>query len=82
MGQFQDDRIAQEWQRIVEFDDRTSPEEYPDHALLTFDEFRDAVRRVSFGPEGDNHHNAAECPYCSPREPGVLDLDPALAGGR
>lgn len=23
-------------------------------------------RDFQFAPEGDNHHNAARCPYCSP----------------
>lgn len=27
-------------------------------------------RDFQFRPEGDNHHNAALCPYCSPREEG------------
>ena len=27
------------WQELVEMDDRTSPEEYPDHALITREEF-------------------------------------------
>lgn len=25
-------------------------------------------RDFQFAPEGDNHHNAALCPYCSPKE--------------
>lgn len=37
-------------------------------------EFRDAVLRIGFGPLGDNHHNAALCPYCTPR--GYLDGPP------
>ncbi|EQA97249.1 hypothetical protein [Sphingobium sp. HDIP04] len=28
------------WQELVEYDDRTSPEEYPDMALITFEELR------------------------------------------
>lgn len=31
--------IADLWQDLIEKDDRTSPAEYPDHALITFDEF-------------------------------------------
>ncbi len=27
-----------QWQTLCEFDDRTSPEEYPDHALITKEE--------------------------------------------
>ena len=27
---------------------------------------RERVREAQFAPEGDNHHNAAACPYCSP----------------
>ena len=35
------------WQDQLEKDDRTSPEEYPDMALITFEEFRDAVLYVA-----------------------------------
>lgn len=31
--------VEQFWQELLEKDDRTSPEEYPDMALITFDEF-------------------------------------------
>lgn len=31
------------WQEILEKDDRTSPAEYPEMALITFEEFRDAL---------------------------------------
>jgi hypothetical protein len=37
--------IEQLWQDLLDKDDRTSPEEYPDHALITFDEFRDYVNQ-------------------------------------
>jgi hypothetical protein len=29
------------WQDLLDKDDRTSPEDYPDMALITFDELRD-----------------------------------------
>lgn len=35
--------VEKEWQDLLEKDDRTSPEEYPDMALITFEEFRDAM---------------------------------------
>ncbi len=33
------------WQELVNKDDRTSPEEYPDHCLITFEELQDFVSR-------------------------------------
>lgn len=33
------------WQEMVEWDDRTSPEEYPEMAMLTFEEFADFLSR-------------------------------------
>lgn len=33
------------WQEMVEWDDRTSPEEYPEMAMLTFEEFADFLNR-------------------------------------
>ncbi|TZG25632.1 hypothetical protein [Sphingomonas montanisoli] len=35
------------WQELVEYDDRTSPEEYPDMALITHDELRSFMERAS-----------------------------------
>jgi len=35
------------WQELVEYDDRTSPEEYPDMALITFEELRDFMARAA-----------------------------------
>ena len=32
------------WHDLVEKDDRTSPEEYPDMALITYEEFRFYLR--------------------------------------
>lgn len=32
------------WQDILEKDDRTSPEEYPDMGLITYDEFAENLR--------------------------------------
>ena len=40
--------IEDMWQRHLDRDDRNSPEEYPDMALITFEEFRDAI--MSFLP--------------------------------
>jgi hypothetical protein len=37
------DRIARLWQDLLDKDDRTSPEEYPDMALITFDEFEQSI---------------------------------------
>lgn len=34
------------WQDLIEKDDRTSPEEYPEHALITFDELADYIARA------------------------------------
>jgi hypothetical protein len=39
------------WQELVEYDDRTSPEEYPDMALITRDELADFIARAA--PQGD-----------------------------
>lgn len=33
------------WDEILAFDDRTSPEEYPDMCLVTFEEFARFIRR-------------------------------------
>lgn len=38
------------WQELLEKDDRTSPAEYPDMALITFDEFAAALRRNAEPP--------------------------------
>lgn len=38
------------WQELLEKDDRTSPAEYPDMALITFDEFCDFLRRAAPQP--------------------------------
>lgn len=38
-----EDLARREWQELVEKDDRTSPEEYPDMALITFDELREII---------------------------------------
>jgi hypothetical protein len=45
--------IEQLWQDLLDKDDRTSPAEYPDMALITFDEFRDAILSAR------NHANCA-----------------------
>lgn len=34
-----DELAAELWQELVDKDDRTSPEEYPDMALITYNEF-------------------------------------------
>lgn len=36
--------VKELWQELLEKDDRTSPAEYPDMALITFDEFASAIR--------------------------------------
>jgi hypothetical protein len=35
------------WDELVNKDDRTSPEEYPDMCLITFEELRDYILRAS-----------------------------------
>lgn len=35
------------WDEILGMDDRTSPEEYPNHALITYDEFKEFCLRAS-----------------------------------
>jgi len=37
------EKIDTLWQDLLEKDDRTSPAEYPDMALITYDEFADYV---------------------------------------
>lgn len=39
--------VEQAWCELVNKDDRTSPEEYPDMALITFDELREIIVRFS-----------------------------------
>lgn len=41
------DVVEQLWQELLEKDDRTSPAEYPDMALITFDEFCAALAAAS-----------------------------------
>lgn len=36
------------WQELVEYDDRTSPEEHPNMALITFEELRMFMSRAAF----------------------------------
>jgi hypothetical protein len=38
-----------------------------------------AFPHVFFAPNGDNHHNAFLCPYCTPRDRVTLQLEPARA---
>jgi hypothetical protein len=49
--------IEQLWQDLIDKDDRNSPEEHPDMALITFDEFRDAIlaarNRANLGAKCD-----------------------------
>ena len=42
------------WQQLLESDDRTSPEEYPDHALITCEEARE------FFDAGSRHQSDRE----------------------
>lgn len=35
------------WQNLIEMTDRTSPEEYPDHALISFEELKDFMLRAT-----------------------------------
>lgn len=41
--------ISELWQDLLEKDDRTSPEEYPEMALITFDEFAAYLRQFAEG---------------------------------
>ena len=43
----QNDLIERFWQSLLDKDDRNSPEEYPDMAMLTFDEFAGYIREVA-----------------------------------
>jgi hypothetical protein len=38
-----------------------------------------ALPYVVFEPMGDNHHNAKACPYCSPTNSDLVDLEKMLA---
>lgn len=42
--------IERLWQNHLDRDDRNSPGEYPDMALITFEEFRDAILAVAATP--------------------------------
>ena len=47
-------QIERLWQTLIDKDDRNSPEEYPEMALITFDEFAEAVRfGAALAPAGD-----------------------------
>lgn len=35
------------WQQILDKDDRTSPEEYPEMVMLTHDELKDYMKRAT-----------------------------------
>jgi hypothetical protein len=37
------EKVARLWQELLDKDDRTSPEEYPDMVLITFEEFESAI---------------------------------------
>jgi hypothetical protein len=54
---------------VAELPNRDSPDDQPEMMLVSVDELRRIVARHVFGPMGDNHHNAALCPYCNGREP-------------
>ena len=41
------DLVERLWQNLLDKDDRNSPEEYPDMAMLTFDEFAGYIREAS-----------------------------------
>jgi hypothetical protein len=45
-------RAAVIWQDLLDKDDRTSPDEYPDMALITFDELNDAILAALDGGAG------------------------------
>jgi hypothetical protein len=46
-------RAAAIWQDLLDKDDRTSPDEYPDMALITFDELNDAILAALDGGAGE-----------------------------
>jgi hypothetical protein len=50
----------QAWHELVEKDDRTSPEEYPDMCLITFDELKEFMTRSRSPAVSD----ATYCPFC------------------
>ncbi len=41
---------AEAWQELIEYDDRNSPEEYPEMALITSDELTSFMQRASPAP--------------------------------
>lgn len=49
MPESKEDKLDAVWQALVEKDDRTSPEEYPDMVLITRDELRDDAQRAADG---------------------------------
>lgn len=44
------ERVARLWQDLLDKDDRTSPEEYPDMALISFEEFEHAILATGLVP--------------------------------
>lgn len=71
---------ADAWNILVEKDDRTSPEEYPDHCLITADELRDFMERAAPAPlsrcEVPTKHPLAELPeYLECLEVDLLSKD-------
>lgn len=51
------------WQELVEYDDRTSPEEYPEMALITSDELADFMGRATQA-ERERHTASSELWTC------------------
>jgi hypothetical protein len=50
--------------------DEPAPADDLHHVKLTYAEWCERFVRIM--PEPDNHHNAAECPYCRPRSRSAL----------
>jgi Lar family restriction alleviation protein len=54
------ERAQELWQELLDKDDRTSPKEYPEMVLITFDEFRDFLSAVAFERDNQIQGMAAE----------------------
>lgn len=53
---FQELTSDEAWEELCNADDRTSPAEYPDHALITRDELADFMARAALSPELESNH--------------------------
>ncbi len=89
--------VEQAWQILVETPDVTSPEEYPDHALITMDQlgsfmaragaptsaYEDALRKIAaYDDAAANAYLRATGSYRGFDEPGAVEMARVVLEGR